>query len=179
MQKRSVGGGLGPLVKAMSLALLAGLVLLGAPGQDLAGQEAGASAGDSAVRMVADEGAGAAFWPRWRGPSGQGVATDGSYPDRWSATENVLWKTPVPGTGNSSPIVWGDYVFLTTAYDGGRRVSVARVSSLGWPAVVGDGGARGAHGQQVALQERPCLCHAVHRRRAHLCLLRRARAVRA
>ena len=124
MQKRSVGGGLGPLVKAMSLALLAGLVLLGAPGQDLAGQEAGASAGDSAVRMVADEGAGAAFWPRWRGPSGQGVATDGSYPDRWSATENVLWKTPVPGTGNSSPIVWGDYVFLTTAYDGGRRVSV-------------------------------------------------------
>ena len=124
MQKQSVGGGLGPLVKAMSLALLAGLALLGAPGQDLAGQEAGASAGDSAVRMVADEGAGAAFWPRWRGPSGQGVATDGSYPDRWSATENVLWKTPVPGTGNSSPIVWGDYVFLTTAYDGGRRVSV-------------------------------------------------------
>ncbi len=36
----------------------------------------------------------------------------------------MLWKTPVPGNGNSSPIVWGDYVFVTTAYEGWRRVSV-------------------------------------------------------
>ena len=46
------------------------------------------------------------------------------YPDKWSATENVLWKTPCPGTGNSSPIVWGDRIFLTTAYEDGRRLSV-------------------------------------------------------
>ena len=129
MQKRSDGGRTSPLVRWISLALLAGLVLVSVPGQDLAsqslaGQGTGATAGDSAVRMVADEGAGAAFWPRWRGPSGQGLVTGAGYPDTWSATENVLWKTPVPGNGNSSPIVWGDYVFLTTAYDGGRRVSV-------------------------------------------------------
>ena len=43
---------------------------------------------------------------------------------RWSATENILWKTPVPGRGNSSPIVWRDRIFLTTAYDDGRRLSV-------------------------------------------------------
>ena len=75
------------------------------------------------VRMVAVEGEGAKYWPVWRGPSGQGLAT-GTYPDAWSATENVAWKKPVPGRGNSSPIVWGDSIFLTTAHDGGRRVSL-------------------------------------------------------
>ncbi len=79
---------------------------------------------DSAVRMVAVEGEGAKYWPRWRGPSGQGLAADSNYVDTWSATQNVVWKTPVPGTGNSSPIVWGDRVVVTTAYDGGRRLSV-------------------------------------------------------
>jgi len=75
------------------------------------------------VAMVAVEGEGAKYWPVWRGPSGQGLVT-GTYPDAWSATENVAWKKPVPGRGNSSPIVWGDKIFLTTAYDGGRRLSL-------------------------------------------------------
>jgi len=76
------------------------------------------------VRMVADEGEGAKYWPRWRGPSGQGVVTGTGYVDTWSATQNVIWKTPVPGRGNSSPIVWGDRIFVTTANDGGRRLSL-------------------------------------------------------
>ncbi len=75
------------------------------------------------VRMVTVGGEGAKYWPVWRGPSGQGLAT-GPYPDSWSATENVAWKKPVPGRGNSSPIVWGDRIFLTTAHDSGRRVSL-------------------------------------------------------
>jgi outer membrane protein assembly factor BamB len=75
------------------------------------------------VRMVTVEGEGAKYWPVWRGPSGQGLVT-GTYPDTWSATENVVWKKPVPGRGNSSPIVWGDRIFLTTAHEGGRRVSL-------------------------------------------------------
>ena len=54
------------------------------------------------VRMVAVEGEGAKYWPVWRGPSGQGLVT-GTYPDTWSATENVAWKKAVPGRGNSSP----------------------------------------------------------------------------
>ena len=70
--------------------------------------------------MVNQEGEAARYWPRWRGPGGQGVASDGSYPDRWSDTENVRWKTDVPGRGHSSPIVWGDRIFLTTGYGDGR-----------------------------------------------------------
>ena len=79
---------------------------------------------DGGVHMIAVAGEGADYWPRWRGPSGQGLAPDSGYPDTWSDTRNVAWKTPVPGQGNSSPIVWGDRVFITTAYDGGRRLSL-------------------------------------------------------
>jgi outer membrane protein assembly factor BamB len=79
---------------------------------------------ESDVRMIADEGEGAKYWPRWRGPSGQGYAASGGYPDTWSATQNVAWRTAVPGRGNSSPIVWADRIFLTTAHDGGRRLSL-------------------------------------------------------
>ena len=101
---------------------------------------AGAPAG---IRMVADEGEAARYWPRWRGPSGQGLVSGTGYPDRWSATQNVLWKTPVPGAGNSSPIVWRDQIFLTTARDGGSRLSlIAYNRSTGqqaWEAVAPQG----------------------------------------
>jgi outer membrane protein assembly factor BamB len=81
------------------------------------------SAPDS-VRMIEVDAVAAKYWPRWRGPSGQGQVPDGPYPDRWSATQNILWRVPVAGRGNSSPIVWGDRIFLTSAHDGGQRVSV-------------------------------------------------------
>jgi outer membrane protein assembly factor BamB len=99
------------------LVAIAGLATLCWPSPRLTGQE-------SAVRMVADEGEGAKYWPRWRGPSGQGLAAGSNYVDTWSPTQNILWKTAVPGGGNSSPIVWGDRIFISTAYDGGRRLSV-------------------------------------------------------
>jgi outer membrane protein assembly factor BamB len=78
----------------------------------------------SGVRIAAPEGDGARYWPRWRGPSGQGLVPEGKYPDKWSPTENVVWKVPVPGSGNSSPIIWKDQLFLTTAYDKGQKRSV-------------------------------------------------------
>jgi outer membrane protein assembly factor BamB len=56
----------------------------------------------------------AAEWPRFRGPLANGVADDPSLPDVWSGTENVKWKTPIPGSGWSSPIVWGSRVFVTS-----------------------------------------------------------------
>jgi outer membrane protein assembly factor BamB len=56
-------------------------------------------------------------WAQWRGPDGQGRAT-GTYQDRWSDTENVVWKSAIPGRGHSSPIVWGDRIFLTTSLQG-------------------------------------------------------------
>jgi len=98
-------------------AIAAGLALSAWPSEPLVGQE-------SAVRMIADDGEGVKYWPRWRGPTGQGLVSGSGYPDTWSATQNVLWKTPVPGRGNSSPIVWGDRIFLTTATEDGRRLSL-------------------------------------------------------
>ena len=106
---------------------------------------------DAGVRMIAVEGEGAYFWPRWRGPSGQGLVDGSGYPDRWSATENVLWRSTVPGSGNSSPIVWADRVFLTTARDGGRRLYMLayRISdgSLLWETEVAPGPAERVHGK--------------------------------
>jgi outer membrane protein assembly factor BamB len=84
----------------------------------------GAQAPAPAVEMIAETGEAARYWSRWRGPSYQGLVSGTKYPDRWSAKENVRWRTPVPGSGNSSPIVWGDRIYLTTAYEDGRRVSM-------------------------------------------------------
>jgi outer membrane protein assembly factor BamB len=55
-------------------------------------------------------------WPAWRGPRGDGTSLETSLPTQWSATQNVLWKTAVPGTGHSSPIVWGEHVYTATAF---------------------------------------------------------------
>jgi outer membrane protein assembly factor BamB len=55
-------------------------------------------------------------WPRFRGPSGQGETSQTSLPTVWDKDgRNILWRTKVPGVGNSSPIVWGDHVFLTSS----------------------------------------------------------------
>lgn len=59
-------------------------------------------------------------WPQFRGPDGQGVSVEKGLPDDWSTTRNVLWKTAIPGRGHSSPVVWGDRIFLTTAIEGGQ-----------------------------------------------------------
>jgi outer membrane protein assembly factor BamB len=62
-------------------------------------------------------------WPGWRGPRGDGVSGEKSIPLTWSTTENIRWKTPIPGKGHSSPVVWGDRVFVTTCLeDKGERV---------------------------------------------------------
>ena len=95
-------------MQSMSLKFAALLLLAGA-----------ATAQEPAVRLVAPEGDGGKQWPRWRGPR-QSLA-EGVYPDQWSPTENVLWKTPVPGQGNSSPIIWKDRLFLTAHKDQGKQ----------------------------------------------------------
>jgi outer membrane protein assembly factor BamB len=107
------------------------------------------SADPSSVAMIETQGEGARFWPRWRGPSGQGWVTGEGYPSRWSATENLVWKVAVPGEGNSSPVIWGDRVFLTTAYDKGRRRSVLCFrrsdGALLWETFAPDASPEGAH----------------------------------
>jgi len=55
-------------------------------------------------------------WPNWRGPTGSGEAV-GTPPLTWSEQQNVVWKTALPGLGNSTPIVWGDRIYVTTAVE--------------------------------------------------------------
>ncbi|MDQ3665592.1 MAG: PQQ-like beta-propeller repeat protein [Acidobacteriota bacterium] len=57
-------------------------------------------------------------WPQWRGPAGSGVSTEKNLPTEWSATKNIKWKTPIAGRSHSSPIVWGNKIFVTTAIEG-------------------------------------------------------------
>ena len=57
-------------------------------------------------------------WPQWRGPGGQGVSADADVPTEWAPDKNVLWKAELPGTGMSSPIVWGDRIYLTAVLEG-------------------------------------------------------------
>jgi outer membrane protein assembly factor BamB len=59
----------------------------------------------------------AANWPAWRGADGQGTSSEKNLPTRWSATENIRWKIPLPDRGNSTPVVWGDKVFVTQAIE--------------------------------------------------------------
>ena len=52
-------------------------------------------------------------WPTWRGPGGLGVSQEMNLPLKWSPTENVRWKVKLPASGNSTPVIWGDFVFIT------------------------------------------------------------------
>src|SRR6266508_1417666 len=63
----------------------------------------------------------ASDWPQWRGPHGNGVADEKNLPDRWGATQNVAWKAELAGLGVSSPIVFGDRVFVTSQIGTGVR----------------------------------------------------------
>jgi outer membrane protein assembly factor BamB len=56
-------------------------------------------------------------WPQWRGPGSQGISAEQHVPVEWKPDHNVAWKVPVP-SGHSSPVVWGDRIFLTAAIEG-------------------------------------------------------------
>ena len=57
-------------------------------------------------------------WPHWRGPHDDGCAPAGSYPTIWNATSNILWKSPLPGRGCSTPIVWKQRIYVTAPSEG-------------------------------------------------------------
>jgi len=61
-----------------------------------------------------------ANWPQFRGPNASGVSTNANLPDKWSATENVAWKTDLPGRSWSSPVVWGERIFVTAVVNSGE-----------------------------------------------------------
>lgn len=63
------------------------------------------------------------FWSQWRGPSATGVAPLANPPLEWSEEKNLRWKIEIPGKGSSSPIVWGDFVYATTAIPTGKNAA--------------------------------------------------------
>ena len=70
----------------------------------------------SAVTLAAGV-AGAENWPAWRGPTGDGVSTETGLPVEWDTERNIAWKLPLPARSGSTPIVWGDRIFLNVAVD--------------------------------------------------------------
>ncbi len=61
-------------------------------------------------------------WPDWRGPTADGRSDATGLPLTWSEAENIVWKTPVHDAGYSTPVVWGDQIWLTTATEDGRKL---------------------------------------------------------
>jgi outer membrane protein assembly factor BamB len=82
-------------------------------------------------------------WPHWRGPAHDGVAT-ANVPLTWSDTINVQWKIAIPGRGHSTPVIWGDRLFLTTAIPTGRRAATPGPAEGGRAGRGGAGGGSGA-----------------------------------
>lgn len=60
-------------------------------------------------------------WHQWRGPLANGLSPLGDPPIKWSPTENVVWKTPIPGQGSATPAVWGNRIFVATAVETDRK----------------------------------------------------------
>ena len=84
-------------------------------------------------------------WPQWRGPLATGVAPHGNPPLEWAEEKNIKWKVEIPGKGSSSPIVWGNRVFMTTAIPTGPEVAPKVAESPG-PLGTQSSGTQGSQG---------------------------------
>jgi outer membrane protein assembly factor BamB len=109
-------------------ALFLGALLLTASLSPSAEQSGKADSTNSTWRPDTSDPAGhhdpLAYWTHWRGPSQQGYVSDDKVPLKWSETENVAWKTKLPGGGHSTPIVYGDHLYLTAANAKGSELYV-------------------------------------------------------
>ena len=96
-------------------------------------------------------------WPQWRGPLGTGVAPNGDPPIEFSETKNIRWKVALPGKGHSTPIIWGDSVFLTTAVPIGAPLKEPRTS-----------GRAGAHDNLSITHRHEFIALAINRRNGQI-----------
>ena len=81
-------------------------------------------------------------WPQWRGPSLNGLSIEKNLPIRWSKTENITWKLPLPAWSGSTPIVWGDRIFLNVAESNAISICGASIATRGvavWKQRLGGG----------------------------------------
>ncbi len=88
-------------------------------------------------------------WHQWRGPNNDGISSETDVPIQWSQTENVRWRLPLPGEGASTPVVWDDRIFLTSAEE--RALVLMCISTEGeelWKRTVASGN-RSARGDEV------------------------------
>ncbi|MCU1264073.1 MAG: hypothetical protein JWM21_391 [Acidobacteria bacterium] len=90
----------------------------------------------SGARPPARPDTGKDSWPSFRGPQASGVAEGQNLPDSWNAksSENILWRTPIPGLAHSSPVVWGNRIFITSAVSSDVKATFR-------PGLYGDGDA--------------------------------------
>ncbi len=99
-------------------------------------------------------------WPWWRGPGRDGHSLDQSAPTRWSESENIAWKTPIPGRGHSSPIVLGNRIFLTTADENSQKqmaLAIDRGSgNILWTKTVHEGNFGRKHDDNSYASGTPC-----------------------
>ncbi|HZY89805.1 MAG TPA: PQQ-binding-like beta-propeller repeat protein, partial [Gemmataceae bacterium] len=96
---------------------------------------------------------GAQNWPQFRGPHGDGKSDATGLPVTWSETKNVVWKTAIHDKGWSSPVVWGDQVWLTTARADGTRLFAVCIDRNSGKVV---------HDVAVFDVEKPAFCHATN-----------------
>jgi hypothetical protein len=108
-------------------------------------------------------------WPAFRGPTGDGVSDAKSLPTEWSETKNVRWKTAIHGKGWSSPVVWGDQVWLTTADEVTRAKTLPPPKTAGQPGnaeqvtffavCVDRNSGKVLHDIKLAVEKDPAFCH--------------------
>ncbi|MEM8668444.1 MAG: PQQ-binding-like beta-propeller repeat protein [Planctomycetota bacterium] len=100
-------------------------------------------------------------WAHWRGPTGNGIATEGQPPTEWSPTKNIKWKAEIPGRGSGSPIVWDDKVFVVSAIGGSsepparRRFSRRTLPTLDFVLFCFDRGTGELKWKQTATRAKP------------------------
>src|SRR6267378_6236923 len=91
------------------------------------------------LRSASAKGDADQYWPQWRGPSQTGVAPTANPPTTWSESENIKWKVNLPGSGNATPIIWGDQIFIQAAISTGKKVEPAKSEAATPPGAGADG----------------------------------------
>ncbi len=95
-----------------------------------------------AVLVAASDAALAENWPQWRGPKNNGISNERNTPTKWSKTENVVWRLPMPGPAGATPAVWGERIFLTSVDKGSGDLLLLCVGTDGkeqWRQVMASG----------------------------------------
>lgn len=99
-------------------------------------------------------------WPWWRGPTRDAHSPDSQTPTKWSESENIAWKTPIPGRGHSSPILLGNRIFLTTADEASQKQMAIAIDrgngKILWEKVIHEGNLGRKHGDNSFASGTPC-----------------------